>query len=675
MAVVSRDQIKSWFRKGLKPLEAHFTSWIDSFWHKNDAIPMSSINGLNEALNQRTISIDDALNDSSANPVQNRVVKQALEGKAAVDHNHDADYAAKNHNHEGQYQPAGDYASKNPSHISISETINITTVTTGKNTGTTTTADVDITFNDMAALPFDDPASQFTEDDDNYLKAQQCGLWNCYIDDLQVNTTETVDNATTQNSQQYGGFAALFITTRDQNGTLTQRICAQQGINIDGKTYLYQRTAEEGAENEKRYLRFTQWTRVQENADTKTDGIEVALRQLITDAPKQYYDLYYYINVGGSSGEDIRDIENFDDATIRWNLSELPNESSALLANYERGIYRIRLCKSTGVTQNVVNKRNGGDDSHKDIMGIAFVSKNSYTDTGSIVTLLIDTGTNYGSGGVITPSKFSVFQINTTAANLDSDLSDKWKYISNPWGIEAAPANNVMLREDPEQAGDEHEIEVSYDGGNTWEHLFTVYDGDDGAPGESGTDGADGADGHDGVDGLTPEFDVVDNGGSYTLRMKYTEETDWIDLFTVSDGQDGDTIALRTNAEYDQQNTSMRLDSQLDVAAIANIFMNPSTNPLSIKLVLNIGTTVDGNDIALAMCHADLSFGGYADMQTGNFVLYMYLSIPSLKGVISTEYRATCNFTAAEYQTVMEGTAEEKQAVLENKTFTDFIAV
>ena len=119
----------------------------------------------------------------------------------------------------------------------------------------------------------------------------------------------------------------------------------------------------------------------------------------------------------------------------------------------------------------------------------------------------------------------------------------------------------------------------------------------------------------------------------------------------------------------------MRLDSQLDVAAIANIFMNPSTNPLSIKLVLNIGTTVDGNDIALAMCHADLSFGGYADMQTGNFVLYMYLSIPSLKGVISTEYRATCNFTAAEYQTVMEGTAEEKQAVLENKTFTDFIAV
>ena len=155
MAVVSRDQIKSWFRKGLKPLEVHFASWIDSFWHKNDAIPMSSIDGLNEALNQRTITIDDALSDSSTNPVQNRVVKQALDDlrievdsslsgtsenpiqnkvvtealgdKANVEHTHPMseveglpealnDKASADHNHNGVYQPAGNYAASDHTH-------------------------------------------------------------------------------------------------------------------------------------------------------------------------------------------------------------------------------------------------------------------------------------------------------------------------------------------------------------------------------------------------------------------------------------------------------------------------------------------------------------------------------------------------------------------------------
>ena len=133
MAVVSRDQIKSWFRKGLEPLEVHFASWIDSFWHKNDAIPMSSIDGLNEALNQRTITIDDTLSDSSTNPVQNRVVKQALEGlKIEVDSSLSGTSenpvqnkvlmealggkAAADHNHNGVYQPAGNYATSDHTH-------------------------------------------------------------------------------------------------------------------------------------------------------------------------------------------------------------------------------------------------------------------------------------------------------------------------------------------------------------------------------------------------------------------------------------------------------------------------------------------------------------------------------------------------------------------------------
>ena len=163
MAIVSRDQLKAWFRRGLKPLEVHFHSWIDSYWHKNDSIPMSSIDGLNDALNQRTISIDDALSNTSTNPLQNKIVKAALDGKAPIAHrhefseidgyipptyddeldansenavknsvvtgelnnkapvihNHDSVYAPLGHNHDGVYQPAGSYALSNHNHDGV----------------------------------------------------------------------------------------------------------------------------------------------------------------------------------------------------------------------------------------------------------------------------------------------------------------------------------------------------------------------------------------------------------------------------------------------------------------------------------------------------------------------------------------------------------------------------
>lgn len=53
MAIVSRTQLKAWFRRGLYPLESQFHSWIDSFWHKNDPIPISSIENLAATLNDK----------------------------------------------------------------------------------------------------------------------------------------------------------------------------------------------------------------------------------------------------------------------------------------------------------------------------------------------------------------------------------------------------------------------------------------------------------------------------------------------------------------------------------------------------------------------------------------------------------------------------------------------
>ena len=88
MATTSREQLKAWFRKGLKPLESQFAAWIDSYWHKSDSIPMSSIDGLNDALNDHTIIADDTLDTTSTNPIQNAPVATALEGKSDVGHTH-----------------------------------------------------------------------------------------------------------------------------------------------------------------------------------------------------------------------------------------------------------------------------------------------------------------------------------------------------------------------------------------------------------------------------------------------------------------------------------------------------------------------------------------------------------------------------------------------------------
>lgn len=88
MATSSRKQLKAWFIKGKKPLASQFASWIDSFWHKNDSLPMSSITGLFEALNQRTITVDAAMSETSENPVQNKIISAALRLLAPLVHTH-----------------------------------------------------------------------------------------------------------------------------------------------------------------------------------------------------------------------------------------------------------------------------------------------------------------------------------------------------------------------------------------------------------------------------------------------------------------------------------------------------------------------------------------------------------------------------------------------------------
>lgn len=57
MSKVTRDQLKTWFRKGLYPLESQFHAWIDSYWHKDDTLPVTAVDNLATLLNGKADAV------------------------------------------------------------------------------------------------------------------------------------------------------------------------------------------------------------------------------------------------------------------------------------------------------------------------------------------------------------------------------------------------------------------------------------------------------------------------------------------------------------------------------------------------------------------------------------------------------------------------------------------
>lgn len=55
MALQPISVLKNWFKTGAKPLQQQFWDWMDSFWHKSEAIPSDSVSGLNDLF----IRVDD----------------------------------------------------------------------------------------------------------------------------------------------------------------------------------------------------------------------------------------------------------------------------------------------------------------------------------------------------------------------------------------------------------------------------------------------------------------------------------------------------------------------------------------------------------------------------------------------------------------------------------------
>ena len=56
-----KKTLKKWFSNFMKPAQEHFVAWIDSYWHKSESIPMSSIEGLSKAI-ENTASAKQLLN-------------------------------------------------------------------------------------------------------------------------------------------------------------------------------------------------------------------------------------------------------------------------------------------------------------------------------------------------------------------------------------------------------------------------------------------------------------------------------------------------------------------------------------------------------------------------------------------------------------------------------------
>lgn len=78
---VSISTIRDWFRTGLKPTQSEFWSTWDSFWHKDEKIPITSVHDLQENLDTK---VTIAQYEAEKNNIQNTSFKNVGDGKPNV---------------------------------------------------------------------------------------------------------------------------------------------------------------------------------------------------------------------------------------------------------------------------------------------------------------------------------------------------------------------------------------------------------------------------------------------------------------------------------------------------------------------------------------------------------------------------------------------------------------
>ena len=84
MAIRSLNQLKKWFQKGCYPTAAQFADWMDSFFHKDDIIPITSVDGLSERLNDKYNAADGAALEARADAIADDLAAHRAE--SILDH-------------------------------------------------------------------------------------------------------------------------------------------------------------------------------------------------------------------------------------------------------------------------------------------------------------------------------------------------------------------------------------------------------------------------------------------------------------------------------------------------------------------------------------------------------------------------------------------------------------
>ncbi|MBD8348568.1 glycerophosphodiester phosphodiesterase family protein [Dysgonomonas sp. HGC4] len=60
MAITERQAIKNWFIRSAMPTRLQFWAWLDSFWHKNDQMPIDNVEGLVQILAEINLAMNNA---------------------------------------------------------------------------------------------------------------------------------------------------------------------------------------------------------------------------------------------------------------------------------------------------------------------------------------------------------------------------------------------------------------------------------------------------------------------------------------------------------------------------------------------------------------------------------------------------------------------------------------
>ena len=74
--MTTKDTLKQWFKNGKKPDESQFSEWIDSFWHKDEKLPIDIIENINNILANKS---DTSLVNSLINQLEGKVDKDVTE--------------------------------------------------------------------------------------------------------------------------------------------------------------------------------------------------------------------------------------------------------------------------------------------------------------------------------------------------------------------------------------------------------------------------------------------------------------------------------------------------------------------------------------------------------------------------------------------------------------------